>query len=380
MTDSNYPAKNPRLRILQVNSAFGGGGVDNQTLELSLGLRELGQQVTLAVSAGSRWAPLATASGLEVETFPERSPLKLAMIKRMLQLMRQRRIQVVHAHQGRDYWPAIIAARLTGGVKVVITRHLMTRPRSFTRWVLLTQADMVAVSKAVHGVLARELRGSRQRIHQIYNGINQDRFIPQRTPEAMDFRRRQGWPDEGIVFGVVGGFGLPRGKGQWEFFEAAGKIARDFPESRFVLVGSGSMEPMLRESIARNDLQKAASIIQFSDEIPLIMNALDVLVHPAVGTEALPTVVFESLASGRPVIASQLDGIPETFVEGRHGLLVPPADVDALADAMRTFLLNPKMRTDFGAAGPEHVRMNFARSTMASNILELYQRLVSGRR
>lgn len=363
------------LRILQVNSAFSGGGADNQTLELALGLRELGEEVTLAVPAGSAWEPLVRQHNLPIETFPERSPLRSALIRCLVHVLRARRIQIVHAHQGRDYWPSIIAARLVGGVRVVVTRHLMTRPAGFSRWFLLSQAEVVAVSRAVEGVCRRELRGPARRLHQVYGGINTARFQTERTEAVWQFRERQGWLADAVVFGVVGFFHLPRGKGHLEFLEAAARARKDFPASRFAIVGSGSMETVLREAIVRLDLGGCVSLLPFTTDIPLAMSALDVLVHPAVGTEALSLVILEALASGRPIIASRLDGIPETFNEGKHGLLVPADNVPALAGAMRTLLASPKLRERFGAAGPRHVREKFSRMAMAGRIRQLYQQI-----
>lgn len=363
------------LRILQVNSCFGGGGADNQTLELSLGLRELGEEVTLAVPAGCPMEPLARRLGLAVETFPDPSPLRSAMTRRLAAIVRARRIQILHAHQGRDYWPTILAARLTGRARVVVTRHLMTRPTAFSRWFLLRFAHVVAVSRAVETVCRCELRGPARHLHQVYAGIDPARFQSERTAAAAQFRQRQGWPAEAVAFGVVGFYNLPRGKGHLEFLEAAARLRSDFPNGRFAIIGSGSLEPVLRQTITRLDLGGVVSMVPFTADIPLVMNALDALVHPAVGTEALSLVILEALASGRPAIASRLDGIPETFIEGEHGLLVPAGDVAALTGAMRTFLENPELRRRFGAAGPKHVRASFSRSRLAESVAELYLRL-----
>jgi glycosyltransferase involved in cell wall biosynthesis len=291
-------------------------------------------------------------------------------------VLRARRIQIIHAHQGRDYWPAIIAARLVGGVSVVVTRHLMTRPAGFSRWFLLSQAEVVAVSRAVEAVCRRELWGPARRLHQVYAGINMARFQPERTPAAWQFRERQGWPIEAVVFGVVGVYHLPRGKGQVEFLEAAAQVRKEAPASRFLIVGSGTMEAVLRATIARLGLGAVTTLLPFNTEIPLVMSAMDVLVHPAVGTEAFPLVILEALASGRPVIASRLNGIPETFVEGEHGLLTPPGDVPALAGAMRTLFGHPELRTRFGTAGSKHVRAAFSRPILAEGVRRIYLGLV----
>jgi glycosyltransferase involved in cell wall biosynthesis len=219
------------------------------------------------------------------------------------------------------------------------------------------------------------LRGPARRLHQVYAGIDTTRFQAERTEAVWQFRERLGWPVEAVVFGVVGFCHLPCGKGQLEFLEAAARVRKDFPNSRFVIVGSGTMETLLRETIVRLDLGGFVSMLPFTTDMPLVMSALDVLVHPAVGTEALSLVILEALASGRPIIASRLDGIPETFNEGEHGFLVPAGDVPALVGAMRTLLESPELRKRFGAAGPEHVREKFSRAVMAERIHRLYQRL-----
>jgi len=364
------------LRILQVNSVFNGGGTDNQTVELAAGLRDLGESITLAVAAGSRWEPLAHELGVRVETFAAKSRLRQALIRRLVTIMRQDRTQIIHAHQGRDYWPCILAARIAGcGTRVVVTRHLMTRPGAFSRWFLLSMSDVIAVSHAVAEVLKCELRGSRRKLHQIYGGIDPCAFDPERTDRAVAWRRQHGWNDDAIVFGVVGGFNLPGGKGQLEFLAAAARLRSEFPDARFAIVGRGSMETLLRERIADLGLAGIAVIVPFTDDIPTVMNALDVLVHPALGTEALGLVLLEAMAAAKPVIATRLDGIPEAMIEGEHGLLVPPGDVPALATVMKHLLVNRELRSRLGIAGRAHVLPNFSRQHQAERVRDLYVQL-----
>jgi glycosyltransferase involved in cell wall biosynthesis len=308
-----------------------------------------------------------------VVAFPAQIQLKWAEVRTWINLIRQQRVQVIHAHQGRDYWPAILAARLAGcGTHVFVTRHLMTRPRAFSRWFLLRMADVVAVSRAAEGVLQRELRGPKRRLHQVYGGVDTTQFYPERTPTGRSFRENHGWSEEAVVFAVVGAYNLPRGKGQLEFLEAAARLRLDFPHARFALVGAGNMAEVLRQRMAELNLNRVAAMISFADDISLVMNALDVLVHPALGTEALGLVLLEALASSKPVIASRLDGIPEAFHEGEHGLLVPPLDVSALAAAMRTLLVNPELCKQFGRAGRTHVCQNFSRPHFAVRMQRLY--------
>jgi glycosyltransferase involved in cell wall biosynthesis len=139
------------------------------------------------------------------------------------------------------------------------------------------------------------------------------------------------------------------------------------------------MEEMLQERIGALGLSSVTRMIAFTDDIAPVMNALDVVVHPAVGTEALGLIIWEALASAKPVIASRLDGIPEAFVEGEHGLLVPPADVPALTEAMWALLQRPELRLRFGSAGREHVCRHFSRALHAARMMELYLKLYAPR-
>ena len=353
-----------------------GGGADNQTLELTAGLRDLGCDLTLAIATGSRWDHRARSLGVRVETFARESALKQAFIQRVAQIIRQQRIQVVHAHQGRDYWPAIIAARLAGcGARVVVTRHLMTRPRWFSRWGLLACAQVIAVSQAVLQGLQRELHGPAAHLHQIFCGIDLHRFQTPRTGAVGQFRASQGWGANDVVFGVVGAFGLPRGKGQLEFVQAAAKVHRDYAQARFAIIGDGEMGALLQEQIARLQLQTVVRVLPFTEEIVTAIQALDVLAHPAVGSEAFGLVILEAMACGKPVIASCLDGIPELFKHGKQGLLTAAGDVAALAEAIKSLLANPALRQRLGAAGRWHVARHFTREIMAEQTQAVYLKL-----
>lgn len=369
------------LRIVQVNSLLSGGGVDNQTLQLSAGLAALGQEVTLVIPEESRWAPLARGlGGVRVVWLPGRTNRPVGVGRALASLVRSFDADVVHAHQGRDYWPAVLAARTSGrNTRAVVTRHLMKRPRALSRWLLLRTADVIAVSRAVEEVLRRDLIGPSDRLHVVHGGIETDRFAPSPAGLRRELRSRFGWGERDVVFGVIGVFNHPRGKGQMEFLAAAREVHAAFPEARFAIVGRGSMEADLRERIRTSSLDGIATMVPFMDDVAGVMNALDVVVHPAVGTEALGIVLWEALANGKPVIASRLDGIPEAFEDGRHGLLVPPGDVAALARAMEDLARDPQARRTLGEAGRAHVLARFTRSESARRVLGIYRRICAGR-
>jgi glycosyltransferase involved in cell wall biosynthesis len=143
-----------------------------------------------------------------------------------------------------------------------------------------------------------------------------------------------------------------------------------------LIVGRGNLEAVLRADIARLGLAGKAWLTGPCADMPVGMNALDCLVHPQVGTEALGLVLCEAFACGRPVIASELDGIPEAFAVGHEGRLVPPEDIGALADALRACAQAPRL-SEVGRS-QLHGRMieGFSLATSARKILGLYRSLL----
>jgi glycosyltransferase involved in cell wall biosynthesis len=377
--------------VVHLNSMLSGGGTDDQCVKLAHGLRLLGHPVWLAGPEGREFTHVARRLGVPFHATPAEGPLKLRFIRSVADLIRRERIQIVHGHHGRDLWPAILAARLSGRRPlVVLTRHLAKSPSSwFSRWFLLGQCDaLIAVSEFVAKVLREgvyepaspeperrarpRMRGDFSKLHVIQGGIDTDRFRPL---DARGQREQWGLTPEHFAFGVAGAYPLPRGKGQREFLEAAARITAQWPPARFLIIGRGDMASVLRSDIERLRLVGKAWMTAYCEDMVVAMNALDCLVHPQVGTEAFPGVVLEAFACGKPVIASALDGIPEGFAIGGCGKLVPPEDVPALASAMLEQAHQPALTQAQRQALHQRVAAEHSLPAWASKVSALYQRL-----
>jgi glycosyltransferase involved in cell wall biosynthesis len=180
---------------------------------------------------------------------------------------------------------------------------------------------------------------------------------------------------ENFAFAVAGGYDLPRGKGQREFLRAAADIHARIPHARFLLIGRGNMSGLLRADIERLGLQDKARLTPYCTDMPRAMNAIDCLVHPQIGTEALGLVVCEAFACGKPVIASAIDGVKEAFAIGGLGRLVKPEDTTELAEAMVAQLAQPlpgdTQRLDLHAK----VEREFSIPAWAERMGQMYARL-----
>jgi glycosyltransferase involved in cell wall biosynthesis len=369
-----------------------GGGTDDQCVKLVAGLRQLGQQVWLAGPGEREFTKRARELGLSIWATPPEGPLKLRFIRAAARLLRKERVQIVHGHHGRDLWPTILAARLSGiRPKVVLTRHLAKSPSSgFSRRFLLGQCDvLIAVSQFVARVLREgvyepdspeperrsrpPLKGDFSKIQVIHGGIDTDSFRPE---EAGEQRVEWGLQPNEFAFGVVGGYDLPRGKGQREFLQAAARTKQQLPHARFLIIGRGSMKSILEADIQRLGLSAVARLTPYCQKMPQAMNALDCLVHPQVGTEAFPGVVLEAFACGKPVIASALDGIPEGFNVGEYGRLVAPENILELAQAMLDQAQQTSATIEQRRTLHARIASEFSLKVLAQNVLTLYRRLI----
>jgi glycosyltransferase involved in cell wall biosynthesis len=383
------PAR-PPLRILHLNSLLTGGGTDDQCVKLATELHRLGQQVWIAGPSGRRFAPVIAELGAPFfDTGPTANQLQF--IRRAAQFIRREKIQIVHGHHGRDLWPSVFAARLAGTKpKLVLTRHMAKSPSSWaSRHFLLGQCDaMIAVSEFVAKVLREgvyepqspeqerrvrpPLRGDHSKIHVIPGGIDTAKFRP---ADGADKRRELGLQPGDYAFAVVGGYDLPRGKGQREFLAAAALIREKIPHARFLIIGRGSMAELLQADIARLGLGGKAWLTGQVSEMPQVMNAIDCLVHPQIGTEALGLVVCEAHACGKPVIASALDGIPEAFAAANYGRLVPPENIAELANAMASQAREPALSPAQAEEMHRLVENAFSLKQMGAKTLQFYRDL-----
>jgi glycosyltransferase involved in cell wall biosynthesis len=388
-------AAHSTLRVLHLNSLLTGGGTDDQCVKLVQGLERLGVEAHLAGPDGREYSRVARDLQLPFHPTPPEGPLKLRFILEAAGLLRRERFPIVHGHHGRDLWPTILAARLSRvRPRVVLTRHLAKSPSSwFSRRFLLGQCDvLIAVSHFTarvlrEGVYEPESRdperrarppliGDRSRIRVLHGGIDTGRFRPF---EAASQRQQWALQPDDYAFGVVGGYEPPRGKGQREFLLAAARIHAQIPHARFLIIGRGGLGDRLRADIQTLGLQDKAWLTPYCHDMPAAMNALDCLVHPQVGTEALGMVLLEAFACGKPAIASALDGIPEAFAVANYGTLVPPGDTEALAAALRHWAGVPPLPLAQRMHLWKKVDRDFSLAASAARVKQCYEELLRSR-
>ena len=371
-------------------------GASRSLLRLASRLRAEGHKViAILPGKGPLGAELAGA-GVQVEihsrlafverrAFTPRGLLKLLCtmplsVVQILRLIRKHRVDLVHTNTALILSPAI-AARLSGRPHVWHIREFFSEfPRLWRlhRLVLGRLADIVvAVSEAVGAQFEEPIRSRKVRV--IHNGLPQSEFKGVGVGRAEAFRRRFG-VNGGPAVGLVGRIKLRR-KGQDVFVKAVAQLAGRFPEARFLIIGSpfpGNEDHLeqLQRMIGELGVGDRVLCTGDLDDIKAAYQALDFTVLPTALPEPFGGVVTESMAMGKPVIASNFGGTVEQVVDGVTGLLVKPDDPAELAQAMARLLSDPQLRAEMGARAKERFLKCFEFESFYAKITELYSELI----
>jgi glycosyltransferase involved in cell wall biosynthesis len=372
------------LNILHTNFHRGWGGQPSRILMLSSVLASRGHQVTLAVPRGSMLAARAREAGLEVfDALEFRKPKFLLHAARDVAALaghlRGRRYDLIDAHGSQDVWTCVAARRIAGRTTpLVFTRHNTKRvgDHAFNRWLYGRQVDhLIAVSRSVleryeeffrRGVMAPD------RVSVVPSAYRPDRFHP--GISGVRVRAELGFAADVPLVGVVGR--LVEDKGQDDLLRAAPAILKARPQTRFLVVGTGSRERDLKDLAATLGLAEAVRFLGFRDDVPEITAALNVSVLPSIDCDASSAVLKEALACGVPAVATSIGGAAEILEDGRTGLIVPPRDPGRLAAAILEILGDPERARDMGRRGSRDVAERFSPERLGGETLEVYKRVL----
>ena len=377
------------LRVLVVDPSSGIGGPHQVTLRL---VRALRSRVEFHVVAREDAACRYRMPGVEVYCQGGIQPLwrglTLRQATRMLAasssaiatlagIIRRRKIDVVHS-----VTPACplggVAARLTAR-RSLYHAHDLTLGASFasgaiTRFILASTADgVICVSHAVQKSLPNP--GKRTMVAVVPNGVDVSEFEWQEDPRVV--RGTIGLPADCLLVAAFGA--LNWRKGQEFLLKAAPTILREVPTARFAVVGGdspGSLSDGYGHQV--KDLVRSLGLHDTVRFIPQVTNvarfvaAADVVVQPSI-LDAAPLVPLEAMAAGKPVVGSDVGGLPEQICDGVTGYLVPPRDTAALARRVIELLRDPGLRSRMGDAGRTRVSERFSLTRQAEAIASLYE-------
>ena len=346
-------------------------------LPLMRGIRARGHEV-VGVSADGPLLEVARAEGFRVVGLPLARSLSPRAQWRAFQalrsLIRTERPDLVHAHMPISGFLARLAARLEGVKIIAYTCHgfLFNQPGPWTRrvaglameWVGGRLTDIYLTVSQEEARDARRLFLSRGAV-AIGNGRDPARFRPDPTARAR-LRAELAVPDDRVVVVLVSR--LVRHKGYPELLAALRDSSAELwvVGERLESDHGEDMEPYFAAASLGGRLRR----LGYREDIPAVLAAADIFVLPS-HFEGLPMSVIEAMLSGLPVVASNIRGPREQVVDGQTGLLVPPAEVPALACALRRLEGDATLRARMGAAGRRLAEALYDEAQIVGRTLDL---------
>jgi glycosyltransferase involved in cell wall biosynthesis len=303
------------------------------------------------------------AQGVTVINLGARNLRDVSAFRRLLRLLREERIGLIHAHLAyASIWGAL-AGRITG-IPCVATLHVPpsgaapwsregVRESLMARTLNRYAKRVIAVSAAAREAWIARGGLKASKVVVVGNGIEVDAFNP--------------GSHRGMVVTTVSV--LREGKGIEVLLDAIPSVLARHPGARFLLAGDGP----LREPLAAraSHLEDRVTWAGFRRDVPELLAASDLFVLPSLA-DAYPTALMEAMAAGLPVVSTRVGGIPEIVDDGRTGRLVPPGDAEALARAISDLLDSPEKREALGRAARQEAERRFSTAAWVERLKQVY--------
>ena len=374
MVPRPHVASGDRIRVVEVLATGTSGGAQEHVFGLVSRMDHARFDVSVvSLSPGSAARKLERA-GFEVLVIDEHDDAIAtgALAAHLVDV----RPDVIHNHMYRAELVGTRAAIALGEVGhrrpyIVSTVHSSRvrseEDREMLRVLTPAMDQLIAVSKMIEDKLVVEGRTTAP-VTRIYNGVDLSRY--ERVEACCTLPDEYGMEPGSQIVGVVAR--LEPEKGHPTLLEAWPLVLRAVPDAYLLIVGEGSRREALEAQT--RDLRIAHRVVFTGrrDDVPAVTAALDVAVLPSY-REAQGLSILEALALSRPVVASNVGGIPEMITDGVNGILVPPHDPDALAAATIRLLRDHPLADTLGRAGHDMVHDRFCIDLMVESVQAIYE-------
>ena len=363
------------MNVLFLTTHLNTGGITSYLFMLSKGMIERGVHVHIASSGGDMSGEFSALGvkllKLNIQTKSELDPRIYYALLVLNQYVRQHDINMIHAQtritQVMGFWLATMT-----GCSFVSTCHGFFKKRLSRQMLPCWGNAVVAISSAVQKHLQNDFLVEDDRISLIPSGIDIRMYPAVDSMIRYQIRRKYGLGEEPVV-GIIAR--LSEVKGQDILIEAMKLVREQFVDAKLIIAGTGKTEPILREMVKRASLEQNVLFYPPTSKAVEILPALDIFVMPS-RQEGLGLSIMEAQATGVPVIASRVGGIPSLIDDGKTGFLVEPEDPVALAQAIIKALRDRNRLTLIAKVSREFARENYSWDRMVEKTLTLYKSII----
>jgi len=374
-----------KLKILHTNFHRGWGGQAARVFYLCRQLVKMGYDVTVAAPQGSVLTEKCQAAGvptLETVRFSKgfRPMDFINDVKTLRRFMVTHGTEILHTHGSQDTWSGCTAASLCRKRPLVVRTRHNTFPVKYTlvnrmlhrRWIdwLVVVSDSVVerYSRFIEAGIVKA-----DRITTIHSSLQVERFDPD-VMDGQTARDELGLSKDTPV--LVVSARLASEKGHKFLLDAMPTILKAHPDAVLILAGEGNQESALREQVTRLGIEGNVRFLGFRSDVPSIIASADVCVLPSIDCDASSAAIKEAMAMRKPVVATRIGGAPEIIDDGVTGVIVPPADSDALAMTISRLLADPQQRLEVGNAAREEVIEHYTEARLAEETAKVYEAVI----
>jgi glycosyltransferase involved in cell wall biosynthesis len=311
----------------------------------------------------------------------ELNPLKkrgrcLNIIPTLLKLIRKESIGLIHSHLHRANMYGRILAKITG-IPVIASIH-NTYPtqkwiRRLINWYLARYTTKITVgSKDVQHDVIQYDGVSESLIEIVPNSVDLSRSNSVLTKQQA--RERLGLADDLLVLGTVGR--LVKQKGHCYLIDALRHLDYNGIKPHLLLIGGGREELTLKRQVAKNGLQGQVHFLGTRNDLGDLFRAMDIFVMPSLW-EGLSLAMLSAMAAKLPIVATSVGGVHEVLGNDKYGLVVPPASIELLADAIKLYASNKDLSCRIAERGSQRVREYYSDETMVARFQEIYEEALS---
>jgi glycosyltransferase involved in cell wall biosynthesis len=347
------------------------GGGEISLLCLLEGLDRTRWAPTVVVPTEGPVASRCRALGFPVSVIPWHSLRRprlaaLRSVDALQRLARSTNARLLHANGSRVMGYAGLAGRWSG-LPVIWHVRIADCDRLLDRLLAPLAHAIIVNSQAV----ARRFEWTHHKVRCIHNGVDLVSITPR--PASPFLRISLGLPEGVPVVASVGRF--VAFKGYVYLLEAARLVHRVAPAVHWLLVGDGELRGELEGNCRRLGIEPQVHFTGWREDVCDLLALCDIFVLPSLG-EPFGRVLIEAMAMKRAVVATDAGGVPEIVDDRVTGLLVPPADPAALADAITTLLSDPARARAMGEAGRARAETHFSLERHADQVMKLYTKVL----
>lgn len=371
-------------KVLHIQKAKGISGSENHLLTLlpRLKRKELDIQFLGLVEARrgtDEFCVKLEQRGIATTVIPIRADFDPICLWQTYSFIKKAKPDLVHTHLIHGDLYGTVAAKLASVPHVISTKHGYSSFHKISKFYRLNKFiarfvdRYITISQALQEYCAEAEGIPKSKMVAIHYALDSISLNGDRTVKMI--RSDYNVPSDSFLLVIIGR--LIEVKGHKYLFEAIREVKERGKNVRLLVVGDGALRHSLEQAVVELGIRQEVSFLGFRTDVCGILLASDLFLLPTLG-EGFGLVLLEAMAAGKPIVASNVTSIPEVVVNGETGLLVPPRDSHALAEAIDRFLGEPELRGKMGEASRQRVKEYFPVEKMVNATVKVYKEVLSG--